>query len=439
MTGLLLVLAFLLGADPAPRWPGFLGAGASPVAADSVPLTWSPTENMAWKAALPGYGQSSPVIWGDRVFVTTVDGPNKETLHVVCLSLNSGDILWDRSIPSTNQEKSSVYISRAAPTPVVDGQRVYAYFEGGDVLAFTHAGEPAWNRSLTKDNGKPANKFGVSGSPVQDAERVYILVDDEGPAYLVALNKGSGEVAWKVDRTSRKSWSSPALLTLGGEPQIVCSSGGTVDGFNPRDGKLLWSFTEVGGNTATTPLPSAGGFLVAAAPGREGENTEKAKESNGLMVVEKSGEQWTARFAWKTAEATPSWASPVSYGGHTYWVNRTGAIYCFNEQSGEKRYTQRIPQSAWATPIGIGDRLYVFGKDGATTVLATGPEFRILATNELWSADAPPVNRTPAAAEDTAQRQQASAMFSKPTVYGAAIVDGHIIIRTGSQVFCLRQ
>jgi outer membrane protein assembly factor BamB len=181
-----------------------------------------------------------------------------------------------------------------------------------------------------------------------------------------------------------------------------------------------------------------GRFLVAASPGRDGERTEKAKESNGLMKISRSGDQWVPEFAWKTDTATPSWASPVAYRGYAYWINRTGVVYCFEIESGKSVYTERIPQSVWATPVGIGDRLYCFGKDGLTTVLATGPEFKVLAGNELWSAEKPPVNRTPAPDESSPERSRASGMFGKPTLYGTAIVNGSLVLRTGSQLFCIR-
>lgn len=425
--------------DAPSQWPGFLGAGASSIVAESIPLEWSPQKNMAWTREIPGYGQSSPVIWGDRIFLTSVDGPNKEMLHVVCYSLQSGDQLWDVETPSTNPEKSSVYISRAAPTPVVDAERVYAYFEGGDVLAVSHTGEKVWARSLSNDYGKPKNEFGLSASLVQTTDRLFVLIDDIGPSYLVAINKATGEVVWKSDRTSRKSWSSPSIVQTGDQFQIVCSSSGSVDGYDPLTGQLLWSNTDVGGNSGTTPLPVGNGrFLVAASPGRDGERTEKAKESNGLMRLNRSGDQWVPEFAWKTDTATPSWASPVAYRGYAYWINRTGVVYCFELETGKSVYTERILQSVWATPVGIGDRLYCFGKDGLTTVLATGPEFKVLASNELWSAEKPPVNRTPGPDESSPERSRASGMFGKPTLYGTAIVNGSLVLRTGSQLFCIR-
>ncbi len=429
----------ILAGDPTPNWPGFLGTGASTVAPESIPSKWSPTENLAWTRKLTGYGQSSPVIWGDRIYVTAVDGPKKDKLHIICVSLKDGDVVWDQATPSTFPQKSSVYISRAAPTPVVDARGIYAYFESGDVVALSHEGKPLWSRSLSKDYGPPQNEFGLSASPVQTADRIIVLVDDEGPSYLVALDKLSGSVLWKTDRTSRKSWASPALIPFGESVQLVVSSAGSVAGYDPPSGKLLWEFTGVGGNTGTTPTPAGdGAFLVSASAGREGDNAENAKRSNGLMHVERIGEKWTPRFVWTNPVPTPSWGSPIVHQGQAYWVNRVGVVYCLEANSGQVAYIERTKQSCWATPVGIGDRVYVIGKDGLTTVLATGTEFRVLSENTLWAADQPPINNVPSVEDETEERRRSAAMFSRPTVYGFAIVNGSIVLRTGSQLFCIR-
>lgn len=434
-------LTLLLGASEAPpAWPGFLGAGATAIDPQSLPLRWSPTAGIAWTRELPGYGQSSPVIWGDRVYVTTIEGDQKERLHVICCSLASGEVLWDHVTASTNPEQASVYISRAAPTPVVDARAVYAYFEGGDVVAISPDGELLWQRSLAHDYGKPQNKFGLSSSPVQTAERLFVLVDDEGPAYLVAIEKGTGEVAWKMDRSSRKSWVSPMLVTVAGEQQLVVSSDGSIDGYRPADGQLLWSYKEVGGNTGTTPLPAGEGrFLVSASAGRDGENAELAKSSNGLFQIERQGEQYAGKFAWTNPAVSPSWGSPIVHEGFAYWVNRSGVVWCLNLQDGSTTYTERTQQGVWATPVAAGERIYLFGKDGLTTVLKAGPEFAVLAENLLWNPASPPVNRAPTAEEQTEERRRAQTMFSRPTLYGAAVVNGHIVLRTGSQLFCIAQ
>jgi outer membrane protein assembly factor BamB len=424
----------------ADNWPGFLGAGAAPLAADSVPLAWTPSEHIAWKARLAGYGQSSPVIWDGKVFVTSVEGPMKDTCHIACLNLAVGSELWKHSFESSDKVESSHYVSRAAPTPVCDGNAVYVFFESGDVASLTLDGQPRWRRSLSRDYGQFQNKFGLSASPVQTDDSVIILVDDEGPSYLIALSKADGQTLWKTDRTSRVSWSSPALVNVGGQVHVVCSSAGSVDGYDPLSGKLLWSFDEVAGNTAATPLPFADGqFLVGATPGREGgARADGAKDSNLAMSIDIADGKPTPRVRWRTHEAMPSFGSPMVYAGHAYWVNRLGVVYCFDAATGESRYTERIKQSCWATPVGVGDRVYFFGKDGTTTVLQTGPKFVVLAENQLWDPAQFKPDSAKGAKETTPERQKAAPMFSGPVQYGIAIAEGSLLIRSGEMLYCIR-
>ena len=229
------------------------------------------------------------------------------------------------------------------------------------------------------------------------------------------------------------------IVPVGEAQQVVCSSAGSIDGYDPKTGKQLWTYDEVGGNNKTSPIPAGNGeFLIGASPGREGDNNELAKKSNGLFVVKQQGDDWEPQFAWTNASPTPSWGTPIVYQGNAYWVNRVGVVYCLNAKDGESVYTSRIKESCWATPVGIGDRVYFFGKNGVTTVLKAGNEFEVLAENELWTEDNPPVNNVPTAEETSAERRQGVAMFSRPTLYGAAIVNGYLILRTGSQLYCLQ-
>lgn len=429
----------LLVADDTARWPGFLGADATPPAATAIPLTWSADKNIAWKADLPGHGQSSPIVWDGQVFVTAISGDMKEKLHVLSYDLASGKQLWQQTFDSSDPVKDSLYVSRAAPTPVTDGEAVYCYFESGDVLAISIDGKKTlWQRSLSQDYGKFKNKFGLSASPVQTKESVIILVDDEGPSYLVALSKAEGKVLWKTDRSSRVSWSSPALVEIGGAKQVVCSSAGSVDGYDPATGKQLWTYGEVGGNTSSTPLGFNGGrFLVGASVGREAERAENAKKSNFAMTIELVDGRWQPKLLWKTEQATPSFGSPVVIAGHAYWVNRQGVVYCFDAETGELRYNERTKQSVWATPVGVGDRVYLFGKDGVTTVLKSGPKFEVLAENKLWNPDDFKPDPAKAAAEETPERRNAAANFAGPVQYGVAIAGRRLLIRTGERLYCV--
>lgn len=435
---LLLLLAVL--PPVADAWPAFLGAGASSAKAEQVPLKWSPTENIAWRASLPGHGQSSPVIWGDRVFLTSVEGPQKDTFHLLCLELATGKELWRKSVKNSAPVANSVYVSRAAPTPVVDASRVVTQFESGDCVAYSHDGKELWTRSLGTELGPLVAEFGLGASPCQTDKLVFVLLEHDGPSFLVALDKATGETVWKAERSPRRSWSSPAIVTVDGQPQVVISSAGSVDGYDAAKGDLLWNFKEVGGNTGTTPIDCGEGrFFVGAAAGRQGENAEDAKKSNCMMQIVRDGNGWKVERKWIAEEATPSWASPIMHDGLAYWVNRVGVIYCFDAATGESVYRERTKQSCWATPFAVGDRIYWFGKDGLTTVIAAGREFKVLSENQLWSPeDIKPEEAAPAS-ESTEERRRGAAMFSGPTLYGYAVAPNRLVIRIGNQAFCVAQ
>lgn len=539
MPSSLLSLLFLmcLGAEPAAKtWPGFLGQGATLPDAESLPLTWTDSANVAWKVPLPGKGQSSPVIWGDLVVVTSIEGTMKEHCHVTAFSLSSGIQLWDYAVASSQPVRSNYFQSRSAPTPLIDEKGVYAFFETGILVGLTHQGERRWERSLTEEFGPFESTIGLAASPAQSADRVFVLVDHEGPSYLLAVRKETGETAWKTDRDSRVSYASPSLVPVGDTQHLVCSSAGSIDGYDPATGELLWSHSEnVGGNRSATPLAiGPGRFVMAASPGMHNENEKEARKTNGVMVIEKTETGFAPRVLWRTEEAMPQFNSPLVHKGLAYWVNRVGVVFCFDAETGEKKYAKRIAQGCWATPVGVDDRIYIFGKDGVTTILAAGPEFEVLAENTLWDPTAvesesnarnraagrepgssrnrdhsrgglsdgadkaqpttagdktagekseaanpepaakPVPEKEPAAAETAAAagrsdaaptaketsgsnqagerrpgrprspdeeaqaRAQGEGRFADPVQYGVAIIDGHIVIRTGSSLYCLR-
>ncbi len=418
------------------RWPGFLGAESTPV--QSIPKSWAPDANIDWTASLPGHGQSSPVIWGQQVYVTAIEGPQKDTNHILKLSLKDGDVEWDKTFPTSMPVENSVYVSRAAPTPVVDQNTIYASFESGDVIALSHAGELRWSRSLTKDYGKFKNRFGLSASPVQTDDYVIVLVDDDGPSYLLALDKTTGKTVWKTDRESRTSWSSPALIEVEGEDQVVISSAGSVDGYNPQNGERLWTFSDVGGNTAATPTPlGSGAFLVGASPGRNGENAEGASKSNMAIKIVRTDDGYEPQVLWRAKGPTVSFASPIAYQGFAYWVNRSGVVYCRDAKTGEEQYTKRIAQSCWATPLGVGGQIYFFGKDGVTTVLAAGPDFQQLSENQLWNPDEEQVDQKLVEKETDPTRRRAAGNFAGRIQYGIAASNNRLLIRTGDRLYCV--
>lgn len=425
-------------------WSGFLtGIPENQIDPASLPLSWTP-ESVFWKATLPGDGQSSPVVWGNSAFVTTVEGPNKETYHVSRIELSDGRVSWTTSVNSTDPVESTYLVSRAAPTPVCDATGVYTFFESGDLIALTHEGEEIWKRSLSKDYGRFDNKFGLAASPVQDERSIYLLIDHAGPSYVIAVDKKDGSTRWKTARESRRSWSSPFLAEVDGQPQIVCSSLGSVDGYDPESGKQLWTHTDIGANSSATPIIFHGNQVLLGASIRSSEAvSEKAERTNLLGRIVRADGDWKFHVEWVAEKARGSFSSPVILQDRAYWINSSGVIHCLDLKTGKELFSKRLPcGSCWATPIPVGDRIYAFGKDGVTTVLQAADEYIELApSNRLWAApeeaekkaDAPSIQ-----GEQDPNRRRAMQNAAGPIQYGAVIVPNQILIRSGNRLYCLK-
>jgi outer membrane protein assembly factor BamB len=389
---LLLTAVSALAASPPDVWPAFRGTGDSITDAKDLPLTWSATENVAWTADLPGYGQSSPVVWKGKVFVTAVQGEFKDTLVVLCLDLASGNVLWRKSFPGTQKVKTSDYVSKGAPTPVVTADRVYALFESGDLFALDHGGTEVWRRSLTTDFGPFTGQHGLGTSPVLAGDALLVLVA-QGGNYLLAVDLKTGKDRWRTEHPFGSSWSSPLVVSAGGKPTAVVSSNGTVTAFDARTGDKVWSLTGLSGNTVASPTP-AGGLVVVG-------SSEKASQ----VAVRAESDGATDRVAWRSDGPVSSFGSPLVYRGVGYTVSREGVASAFDPTTGKELWDTRLPASCWASPLGGCGRVYFFTRDGVTVVAKAGAEFEKLAENKL------PV---------------------KGRVYGVAAVEGAFLVRTGT-------
>lgn len=430
--GLAASVPWLLGAN----WPDFLPNTRLLEIADEPPMTWSPDANIAWQTELPGYGQSSPIVWDGRIVVTGVEGEMKDRNLVICIDLQTGETLWQREFDSGLKVKNSLYVSRAAPTPVADADGVTVLFESGDLLTLDWEGEVRWQRRLTESYGEIQAEFGLAASLAQFGQTAFALIENEGPSYLLAFDKSTGETLWKADRASVISWSSPAAMTLAGVDQVVVSSVGTVDSYAVDDGRLLWTIGGLGGNTVATPSQvDDSRLIIGASPGRGGTDVEAAAESNLMIEVAAAAEGLAAEVLWRAEKATGSFSSPVAYRGVGYWVNRAGIVFAVDLSNGQPLFSQRIDQAPWATAIGIDDRVYFFGKDGVTTVIRADKRFEKLATNRLWNPEDYQPDEAAAEREETAERRAAAAMFSGPVQYGVAVADDSFLIRTGKRLY----
>jgi outer membrane protein assembly factor BamB len=449
-----ILLAACVFADPSSAaWPGFRGDGSSTSAAKNLPVTWSPARNVAWRTPLPGYGQSSPVVWGGRVFLTAVDGEEKENLFVVAVDTRSGVVAWKKEFTATQKGKNNPMMSRAAPTPVVDAGGVYCLFESGDLIALTHEGTKLWQRPLAKDFGEFKNNHGLGSSLAQSGRAVFAQVDHAGPSYLLAVDKSSGEDLWKAARPNRTAWTSPVVTTVHGKPAVVASGGGTLVAYDAATGKELAALDGLVGNTIPSPT-AAGEFIVIGA----GENRMKpdlvaSARSNCCVRATAAGFE----TVWHGAKAISQHASPLVHREHVYFVTKVGVVHCVDLKTGRERYAERLDAPCWATPVGAGDHVYFFGKDGVTTVLKAGPEFEKVAANRLWSeADfaarreeakkkaavtlpKPPEGKGPGGGPPLPKEELEATPDSAvgDVVYGVAVVDGTFFVRTGTELICV--
>ena len=436
MTTFICACAALLAAgDHAGNWPVFLGPNVLSVDAAELPTEWSPTRNVAWKTKLSGYGQSSPVVWGDHVYVTTVEGPMKDVCRVAAIDMATGVERWSAEFAACTKVTNNNYVSRAAPTPAVDADGVVVFFEGGNVVALGHDGHERWTRELVADFGAIKSNHGLASSVAQDAERVFVWVEREESPYLLALWKSSGDTAWKVDGPGATAWSSPSLLEVEGRTQLVLSASGSLTSHDAATGRRLWRLEGLSGNTSPTPRAVGDGkLLVGATVGRGESGGGGAAASNGLVRIASQGDEFSTEYVWRCKRATSSFGSPAAHAGLAYFVNATGVLFCLDLETGEEVYAERIADSIWATPLAVGDRIYFFGHDGTTTVVAAGREFKKLAENRLWQEDDVPEGPAATPSSDG----KGLPPQSSHVLYAAAAVPGALLMRRGDTLYCVR-
>lgn len=389
----------LICVSPADAWTQFRGSGDSVSQATNVPVEWSDTQNISWRADLAGFGQSSPVVCKGKIFVTSVQGELKNQLFVECFDLASGKRDWAQEFKGTQEIKDSGYVSKSAPSPAVDDQRVYALFESGDLVAVKHSGEVAWKRSLVDEFGKIGGAHGLGASVVLANGKPIVLIDHDGPSYLLACDPVTGETVWKTDRGTGVSWSTPTVVDSAGQTLVVVSAHDGVQAYDVTDGREVWTFTGLAGNNVPSVTPCGDSILVGS---------DKAG-SNVAIGLGGSGDVTTTHQKWLAEKVSTTFCSALVDGGRAYYVNRAGALFCVNVMNGELLWSQRLPSSCWASPVAADGRLYFFSKDGSTTVLKTGPQFEKLAENQIT-------------------------LEGGDRVYGVAVVDGRIVIRTYRQV-----
>jgi outer membrane protein assembly factor BamB len=391
----------------AAQWPQFRGPGSTGVSSDArPPESWSTTNNVAWRTAIPGVGWSSPIVARNTVFVTAVtraqegeapkpglyfggERPAPSDEHrwiVVAVDVASGRILWQREahrgVPPQSRHLKNSY---ASETPTTDGERVYALFGNVGLFAYAMDGTPVWQRP------RPAratrNGWGTAASPVLHDGRLYVLDDNEEQSALVAVDPRSGNELWKVDRPKETNWATPYVWRHAQRTEIVVAATRGVQSYD-LNGRVLWTLSGMSSIAIPTPFVSNGLLFVAS--GYVGDQVRpvyaiKPGASGDISLVK--GETSNAFVAWTLPQGAPYNPSPIVYDGIYYTLFDRGFLTAHDAKTGAEIYPrQRIdPASAGftASPWAANGRLYALNEDGDTYVIRAGPKYEVLAKNSL--------------------------------------------------------
>ena len=423
MIGLLVGLgSSKLAAD---EWPQFRGAGLDGVAATRFPVSWDSSKNVRWKIPIEGEGWSCPVTWGDQLFLTAAvrtdvaddassrpqpytggGGERRSDLtsatyrwDVMCLDAKTGELLWKQTAktgnPTIPRHSTNSY---ATETPMTDGKRVYAYFGMTGLFCYDLAGKLQWSKDLGTYEMRAG--WGTSSSPVLFEDQLFLQIDNELQSFVVALDAATGNELWRVNRSEPSQYSSPIIWRNSLRNELILG-GQFYRSYDPKTGALLWELDMAKGRSSATPLAvgdqlfvgtelrnrggsdDGGGFLFSVRPGGSGNMTPPVSANSGDFVD------------WKIPRSGIQMASPVYCDGYLYLLERrNGIVHCVDAKTGATAYRQRIPgaRAFWASPWTDQQRVYCLDDGGTTFVLASGPEFKLLASNvideQAWSTPA---------------------------------------------------
>ena len=381
--------------EAAAIWPGFRGPGGMGLSQGTdLPQTWNLEENLAWKTELPGGGSSSPIVFGDRIYLTAYTGylepgsggGSLDSLerHLLCISSADGSILWSKPekarLPEEERIRDHGY---AANTPAADQDHVYVFYGKSGVIAYDHEGAEVWRA----DVGSNTSGWGSSASPVLYQDKVFINACVESGA-LIALDRVSGEELWRAGGIE-ESWSTPVIVkTDAGADELVLSAKGKVSGYDPSTGENLWSCdTDITWYMAPSPVAADG--VVYALGGRSG-ITALAVRAGGRGDVTSSHRLWTSQKGSNVS-------SPVYHDGHLYWAHESlGVAYCAKAETGELVYEERLDRAGqvYASSILADGKVYHLSRSGRMFVLPASPQYELISMNEL--RDGTQFNASPA-------------------------------------------
>jgi outer membrane protein assembly factor BamB len=408
--GLALLLATL--AAPAQHWPQFRGPNASGVAAGAkTPVTWDVANgtNVRWKTPIPGIAVSSPIVWGNQVFVTTaisgdpkagfrhglygdVEPVNDATIHqwkVYCLNLADGKILWEKlahqGAPRTKRHPKS---SQASCTPATNGKVVVAHFGSEGLYGYDLSGKLLWKADLGRlDAGwffDPDYEWGAASSPIIYRDKVIVQADIQKDSFVAAYRLSDGKQVWKTVRDELPSWGTPTIFESGGRTELVTHATKFIRGYDPASGKELWRLS--GNSEITAPTPIVAHGLVFITNGYRGVQPIFAVRPGARGDISlQDGQESSDYIAWSKKRGGPYTPTPLVYSDLLYVISNNGVLSAYQARTGERLYQERVGAGGAysASPVAAGGNLYLSSEDGDIYVVKAGPKYELLGKNAM--------------------------------------------------------
>jgi outer membrane protein assembly factor BamB len=338
-------------------WRQFRGPHGNGISAEAnLPVKLEAGKSVAWQIDLPGQGLSSPIIVGDRVFITCSSGPKEEKLHIICLRASDGSKLWSREFRATGRTMCHEKTAVATPTPTSDGERIFAIFSSNDLICLDLDGNLVWLRGLGRDYPNASNSLGMSSSLVTADGVVVAMVENDSESFTAGLDAMTGVNRWKLDRPKGANWSSPALLPgANGRSAVALQSSKGVLAVDVASGQRVWEYTD-GASTVASPTLSGGLLFVP---------------SFGLTVLEPPSQGATPKQLWRSPQLRPGTPSPVVLGDKVFALNDGGVLTCGDVLEGKRLWQLRLQGPFSATPVGAGAYLYCVNEKGLLQVVDT--------------------------------------------------------------------
>lgn len=386
-----------------PQWRGPNAAGLAP--SSKLPLHWSPTENIRWSVELPGWGTSSPVVFNDRVYITsqTVGSDGKKSLLTLCLRRDNGKEIWRHDFGLGVDQRAHQKSNLAVNTPAITPDAVYVAFGNADIARYTHNGKLVWVTRYMSIFGDPKMAWGYGVSPVVLKDSILFPWDHhKGPCYLIGLDKRTGEITWKNERPIGTAHSTPLVVQHHNQTDILVSGKNRLTAYDAATHKQIWQYGEGEG-------PFNGEIIVSPVYADGMVYTQLWRQSQiHALRLKPNGEP--PERVWVSEKPGPQEPSPVYYEGLLYSLMDNGILVVFDANTGKEVYRQRLGGACNSSPIAAAGRIYVSNNDGQTFVIKAGRSFELLSTNPLGER----ITASPAVSGD------------------------ELIYRTDSHLYCIR-